>query len=1145
MVDARVTSEFIQQSKTADGKSLLTTRLRPPRQQTRLLYRPRVDGLLSDAANFPLTLLVGPAGSGKTTALAGYVMRSGYPTAWCRMTADDHPQALLYHLVASFRMAGIIEHDRTCLEILTTTGALDTPRSRTTALEQLVNRLAATLERETLLVLDDYHLVDESPLLRALMERLIAILPKQLHLLLSTRTWPTLSSFGTARARGEVYTLEQHDFAFQLDEARALFNLYERPCPVDIEAFTTFCRGWPLVLQMLASAQARWSSDPPAESEPVFPPPPPHLNTPPLIAACLDSIYPLLEQYLTHEVLMQQPLALQHYLLRTACLRWFDAEVCAAIALIAPLAQQQVAAEQRCLFLEQARQTQCSYQPIFHIYLDRMAHQQLDDWRETHLQAAHHYEQQGDHEGVVAHLLQIGENDRAAHMLEQSAPLWLHQGHALVLLTWINSLPESHRQRPPLLEACATAYRYLGRFEKALQVYEQAEEGYRAESNREGQSRTLRGRAEVYLDTVQPAPAEKLLKQALKLLPRERTAERADILLLQAENWANRGRADVALKLETSAHRVAQEGRAPLPVLDVQDGTLCRIELPPSHTLGPSPSLPSRMLLRSGRLNESRRLLEAALGIETQETPPPSLRSPPRASILAHREPLLLLALLYALLGNGARAFSMALRGLMEAMHGESQLTEAIAHMRVGHAHQVITPVGIEVARRHYEQSLELAQSFGVTRTRVESCMGLTLLHGHSGDLVEAEAVAQEGLAIARVAGDEWIAAMIWLALGGAAVVAGDERALPWLDEAHGRFVRGGDTYGQAVVALWRGSWYLRHGSNEQVRQQVGELLRLAQHYGYEGVLTAPTLFGPRDMALLIPLLLCGRALPDYSAYAQQLLRQAFPTVAADETVEDYHPGYTLRIQMMGSFRVWRGASEIHAREWQREKARQLLQLLLTFRGQWLQREQICALLWPESDLDAAERQFKVTLNALNTALEPYRPPRTAPFFVRRQGLAYSFAPSYGCWIDVDEFELRTTNVPQSDPDFVLRNAQVAVNLYKGDYLAESLYDSWTLEERERLLARYLATATALAERLVENDDVQQAIHVCERVLRRDRCYEEAYQTLMRAYAQSGSRSQALRTYTRCVHALQDDLGIEPLPETTALYERIKHNEMV
>jgi DNA-binding SARP family transcriptional activator len=135
--------------------------------------------------------------------------------------------------------------------------------------------------------------------------------------------------------------------------------------------------------------------------------------------------------------------------------------------------------------------------------------------------------------------------------------------------------------------------------------------------------------------------------------------------------------------------------------------------------------------------------------------------------------------------------------------------------------------------------------------------------------------------------------------------------------------------------------------------------------------------------------------------------------------------------------------------------------------------------------------------------------------------------------------------VAQGEDEFFLRNSRVAVQLYKGDYLAEALYDSWTLEERERLMARYLATATALADRLLERGDPQQAVQLCEAVLRRDRCYEEAYQVLMRVYARNGSRSQAMRTYARCVQALQDELGMEPLPETIELYERIKRNEKV
>jgi DNA-binding SARP family transcriptional activator len=496
----------------------------------------------------------------------------------------------------------------------------------------------------------------------------------------------------------------------------------------------------------------------------------------------------------------------------------------------------------------------------------------------------------------------------------------------------------------------------------------------------------------------------------------------------------------------------------------------------------------------------------------------------------------------------------MARRGLVEAQQLGSQLTEAIAQLRLGHAYQLVATSDPAPAAQRYAEGMRLIQAVGVARTRAEGCFGLTLLHGHAGDIQRAEADAQEGLRVAAAAGDAWTAALILLALGGAAVAAGDSRALDWLEQARQRFARGGDSYGQALVNLWRAIHALRAGDGPAADEAIGQLLEAVEQHGYAGVLVAPSLFGPRDMATLVPLLLRARALPGYVGsqdeakplLARQLLRQGFPTIAADDTVEDYHPGYTLRVQMLGTFRVWRGPQEIHAREWQREKARQLFQLLLTYRGQWVQREQICAWLWPDADLEAAERQFKVTLNALNAALEPTRPPRIAPFFIRRQGLAYSFAPSYGVWIDVDEFELRAAaGAAGEDPDFSRRNAQIAVQLYRGDYLAESLYDAWTTEERERLLARYLAVTVSYAQRLSDEGDQAEAVQLCEQVLRRDRCYEEAYQTLMRAHARAGSRSQALRSYSRCAQALADELGMEPLPETVALYERLKRNAAI
>ncbi|MEJ7653236.1 MAG: bacterial transcriptional activator domain-containing protein [Chloroflexia bacterium] len=135
---------------------------------------------------------------------------------------------------------------------------------------------------------------------------------------------------------------------------------------------------------------------------------------------------------------------------------------------------------------------------------------------------------------------------------------------------------------------------------------------------------------------------------------------------------------------------------------------------------------------------------------------------------------------------------------------------------------------------------------------------------------------------------------------------------------------------------------------------------------------------------------------------------------------------------------------------------------------------------------------------------------------------------------------MRTTRAPRADEALAVANARAAVQLYRGDYLAEALYDPWTEEERERLLAKYLAIAVWLGDALVAAGRADEAIEQCEEVLRRDPVYEDAYRTLMRAHASVGRRSQALRAYSRCVQALRNRLDVESLPETVRLYESIK-----
>ena len=307
---------------------------------------------------------------------------------------------------------------------------------------------------------------------------------------------------------------------------------------------------------------------------------------------------------------------------------------------------------------------------------------------------------------------------------------------------------------------------------------------------------------------------------------------------------------------------------------------------------------------------------------------------------------------------------------------------------------------------------------------------GLTCAYGYGGDLELAASTAAEGVEIALEAGDIWLVALTSLALGASHVLAGKPNvSIAILTRALGAFRECNDTFGRTACRLWLALAYLdmergvpwanverassvmlrdaevhgvgeRHGgAMSHFLTSADDLLALCETNGYNFLFTGPTLLGPPDERRLVPLMLEARAHHIRPAYVGRLLALAgLPDIQV-------HPGYQLRVQMLGAFRVWRGEAEIAPREWQRDKARQLFQLLLTERGRWLQRDEIVDRLWPSLGPDAALRDFKVALNALNRAIEPGHHPDDPFAFVAREGTAYRVRPEADLWVDAIEFE--------------------------------------------------------------------------------------------------------------------------------------------
>lgn len=624
----------------------------------------------------------------------------------------------------------------------------------------------------------------------------------------------------------------------------------------------------------------------------------------------------------------------------------------------------------------------------------------------------------------------------------------------------------------------------------------------------EGLGRALRGQARVYLDTVSPSRAEELLQKALRLS--DGTADReaqSRLYQLLAENKLNAGKVEQAERLRLQADALRREGPA-----DSQ--------------------LEIRVLLRTGQLAAAQQRLEELAESERQD---------PVHTPRAHRETQLLLSLIYAMRGEPDAAYQAALIGTQRGEDLNSPFVTAVGCMRQGHALFMLPDAQrFRNARKKFEQAVEISRSLAIPRLRVEAYWGLCRTYGQQGDLPEAFKIAEAGIELANLAGDEWNASLVRMTMGANLTLAEEyNAAADWLGQAVRGFRECSDPFGTNVARLWLCLGWQRMGDFERLSQTFPNVLSICRQHGYDFVFTRPTLFGVPNERVLVPLLILARTQGWEGTYPAKLLQEiGLPHI-------EYHPGYQLKFYTLGSFQAWRGTQEIPHSGWRREKTRQLCQLMITHRHTPLTREQLCEHLWPGVEPSISQRNFKVALSTLYGVLEPERTAGSESAYILRKGTTYSLRPGADIWMDVDEFVESVREAEtlfEQDPARAASRMQSALDLYQGEYLPDSRYETWSAAEREHLAVLYLQTADQYCEINLKNQQAEDVIHLCQRILGYDNCWERAYRHLMLAYNQLGDHGQIARTYQRCVEILHSELDVSPAQETEDLYQQLTAN---
>lgn len=411
--------------------SILTTKLYIPRLRPNAVSRPHLIERLNAGLHQKLILISAPAGFGKTTLVSAWLAdHPNIQAAWLSLDERDHDLThFLLHFIAALQtFSPLIGAELLPLLIDSKQPPIDS------LLTVLLNDITHTKDH-FILVLDDYHLADSTPVDDAL-TFLIDHQPSHMHLVITTREDPDLP-LARLRARAQMTEIRAKELRFTRDESAEFLNhrMQLTLSAADITALEDRTEGWIAGLQLAAlSLQTQQ-------------------NTSEFIRAFAGD-HRYIVDYLVEEVLERQPESVRRFLLQTAILERFNGSLCDALTLQQDGAQQLEALERGNFFIVPLDDKRHWYR-YHHLFADVLsAHlkaEQPDEVASLHRRASLWYEQHDLPFDAIHHALAAEDYPRAAALIEQMVPIMRRTRQESTLLGWLRALPDEILHTRPVL----------------------------------------------------------------------------------------------------------------------------------------------------------------------------------------------------------------------------------------------------------------------------------------------------------------------------------------------------------------------------------------------------------------------------------------------------------------------------------------------------------------------------------------------------------------------------------------------------------------------------------------------------------------------------------------------------------------------
>lgn len=222
--------------------------------------------------------------------------------------------------------------------------------------------------------------------------------------------------------------------------------------------------------------------------------------------------------------------------------------------------------------------------------------------------------------------------------------------------------------------------------------------------------------------------------------------------------------------------------------------------------------------------------------------------------------------------------------------------------------------------------------------------------------------------------------------------------------------------------------------------------------------------------------------------------------------------------------------------EWRTRKHIDLFRILALSLGEPISVDRLIDMLWPDTDRERSRASLRTAASQIRGILGYDAVKR------RRAGLELD-----GVWVDSQAFLARATVAHQAHlenrPVDAVSAARQAEALYLRDLEIGQVHSpemaQWLETEQQRLIKAHTTLMIEAGADALALGWLRDASIFATNAIERNPYCEEAYRIGMLALAGMGEVEQGLALYSRCTDLLSEELGVDPAPQTHAVYLQI------